>query len=144
MWSYLKGTVKEESVLLAAFPVVKKEQINQEIEQYWDAIWTIRELVNKKIEEQRVAKTIGHSLDTKVTIEAPEKEYGLLEKLGDDLKDVFIVSQMALKKGNEMNITVEKAEGEKCERCWQYATDIKKEGKFPNVCSRCENTLSSL
>jgi isoleucyl-tRNA synthetase len=84
------------------------------------------------------------TLDTKVTIEAPEREYALLEKLGDDLKDVFIVSQIELKKGNEMNITVEKAEGEKCERCWQYATDIKKEGKFPNVCLRCENTLSSL
>jgi isoleucyl-tRNA synthetase len=144
MWSYLKGTVREESVLLTTFPVVKREQINQEIEQYWDAVWTIRELVNKKIEEQRTAKTIGHSLDTKVTIEAPEREYALLERLGDDLKDVFIVSQIALKKGGEMNITVEKAEGEKCERCWQYATDIKKEGQFPNVCSRCENTLSSL
>ncbi len=144
MWSYLKGYVNEESVLLAAFPVAKKEQINPEIEQYWDAIWTIRELANKKIEEQRMAKTIGHSLDTKITIEAPEKEYALLERLGKDLKDVFIVSQIALRKANELNIIVEKAEGEKCERCWQYATDIKKEGTFPNVCKRCENTLSSL
>jgi len=144
MWSYLKGFVKEESVLLTTFPVAKKEQINPEIEQYWDAVWTIRELVNKKIEEQRMAKTIGHSLDTKITIEAPEKEYNLLERLGDDLKDVFIVSQIELKKGSEINITVEKAEGEKCERCWQYTTDIRKEGKFPNVCKRCENTLSSL
>ena len=144
MWSYLKGFVKEESVLLTTFPVAKKEQTNPEVEQYWDAIWTIRELVNKKIEEQRMAKTIGHSLDTKITIEAPEKEYNLLERLGDDLKDIFIVSQIALKKGSEINITVEKAEGEKCERCWQYTTDISKEGKFPNVCKRCENTLSSL
>ena len=144
MWSYLKGFVKEESVLLTTFPVAKKEQTNPEVEQYWDAIWTIRELVNKKIEEQRMAKTIGHSLDTKIIIEAPEKEYNLLERLGDDLKDIFIVSQIALKKGSEINITVEKAEGEKCERCWQYTTDISKEGKFPNVCKRCENTLSSL
>jgi isoleucyl-tRNA synthetase len=144
MWSYLKGTVQEESIFFATFPDVKKEQINQEIEQYWDEVWTVRELANKKIEEQRTAKVIGHSLDTKIIIEAPDREYSLLDKLGDDLKDIFIVSQIALKKGNELNIIVEKAEGEKCERCWQYSTDIRKEGKFPNVCPRCENTLSSL
>ena len=144
MWSYLKGIVKEESVLLTTFPAVKKEQINQEIEQYWNEIWTIRELANKKIEEQRTAKIIGHSLDTKITIAAPDKEYAFLDKLGDDLKDILIVSQIALKRDNELNIIVEKAEGEKCERCWQYATGMKKEGRFPNVCARCENTLSSL
>ena len=67
-----------------------------------------------------------------------------MNRLGEDIKDIFIVSQIALRKANELNIIVEKAEGEKCERCWQYATDIKKEGTFPNVCKRCENTLSSL
>ncbi|HEX2965358.1 MAG TPA: isoleucine--tRNA ligase [Syntrophorhabdaceae bacterium] len=144
MWSYLKNMVDEESVFLTTFPVSKKEYIDPEVEQYWAGIWTIRELVNKKIEEQRVAKTIGHSLDTKIVIEAPDEDYARLEKLGEDLKDIFIVSQAVLKKGNELSISVTRAEGEKCERCWQYATDIRKEGRFPNVCSRCENALSLL
>ncbi|HVN95354.1 MAG TPA: isoleucine--tRNA ligase [Syntrophorhabdaceae bacterium] len=144
MWSHLKGQVEEESVLLASFPAAKKEQIDARLEEYWDAIWAIREFANKKIEEQRAAKTIGHSLDTKITIEAPEKEYSLLEQLGEDLKDVFIVSQIAIARGGELNVVVEKAQGEKCERCWQYATDVSKEGTFPNVCRRCANTLSSL
>lgn len=144
MWSYLKEYVTEESVFFTTFPALKKELINPEIEQYWDAIWTIREMVNKKIEDQRVAKTIGHSLDTKIIIEAPEREYALLEQLGEDMKDVFIVSQIELRKGNAIDIIVTKAEGGKCERCWQYATDIEIEGKFPNVCKRCANTLSLL
>jgi len=54
------------------------------------------------------------------------------------------VSQVEIQKGAAIEITVEKAEGEKCERCWQYATDMEKEGKFPNVCKRCADTLSSL
>ena len=144
MWSYLGGLVEEESVLLTGFPTAKKEFINEEIEQDWENIWKIREQANKKIEEKRAAKEIGHSLDTKVVITAGGEELKLLKKIEDELKAVFIVSQMELKEGAELDISVVKAEGEKCERCWQYATGMKKEGPFPNVCSRCEDILSSL
>ena len=144
MWSYLGAQVEEESVLLTRFPQAKEEFINEEIEQDWENIWKIREQTNKKIEEKRAAKEIGHSLDTKVVITAGGDEYRVLKKIEDELKAVFIVSQMELKEGAELDIAVVKAEGEKCERCWQYATGMKKEGPFPNVCSRCEDILSSL
>ena len=144
MWSYLKGFVKEDSVLLTSFPVVKKDLINTEIEEEWEKIWKIREIVNKKIEEKRAGKAIGHSLDTKVIISLPEGDHLLLKKLGDELKDIFIVSQVELVKGSEIEATVSKAEGEKCERCWQYSTDLIKTGQFTNVCKRCADTLYSL
>jgi isoleucyl-tRNA synthetase len=144
MWSYLKGSVNEESVMLSSFPPSRKELINDEMEEEWERIWRIREMANKKIEEKRVAKIIGHSLDTKVIVTVPESDYGLLEKLGGELKDVFIVSQVELRMGSEPSVEVLKADGEKCERCWQYATDISKTGPFPNVCKRCADTLSSL
>jgi len=143
MWSYLKDYVKEESVLLTTFPSPRKEWINAGLEEEWESIWSVREIANKKIEEKRAAKVIGHSLDTKIIVRVPEKEYDLLTRLGDELKDVFIVSQIELQVGNEPDVTVTKAEGAKCERCWQYATDIRTTGRFPNVCRRCEDTLSS-
>jgi isoleucyl-tRNA synthetase len=71
MWSYLKGYVAEESVFLAQFPASDKTLINAAIEEKWERIWKIRELANKKIEEKRTAKEIGHSLDTKVIIDPP-------------------------------------------------------------------------
>jgi isoleucyl-tRNA synthetase len=144
MWACLGENVEEESVLLASFPEAKPELINEEIEAEWEKIWKIREQANKKIEEKRAAKEIGHSLDTKVVISAPAEEYRLLANLGDDLKSVFIVSQIEIKEGSELEITVVRAEGEKCERCWQYAVDMKKTGPFPNVCKRCDDILSSL
>ncbi|HBA53823.1 MAG TPA: isoleucine--tRNA ligase, partial [Syntrophorhabdus aromaticivorans] len=91
MWSYLKAYVQEDSVFLTSFPTANKELINTELEEEWDRIWRIREAANKKIEEQRAAKTIGHSLDTKIVIRAPENDFHLLQGLGDELKDVFIV-----------------------------------------------------
>lgn len=144
MWSYLGPYVKDESVLLSSFPSVRKDWINPEIEEEWDRVWKIRELANKKIEEKRVEKVIGHSLDTKIIVKVPESEFALLSGLGDELKDVFIVSQIELVKGDEIDITVSRADGAKCERCWQYATVLTESGAFPNVCKRCADTLSSL
>jgi isoleucyl-tRNA synthetase len=148
MWSYLGYQVEGESVLLTAFPVANPELIDEALEQEWESIWRIREQVNKKIEEKRALKEIGHSLDTKVVITAGGDELKVLRKVEDDLKNIFIVSQAELKadlkEGGELDIVILKAEGRKCERCWQYAVDIRTEGPFPNVCGRCEDILSSL
>ncbi len=144
MWSYLKGYVPEESVFLAPFPTADKNLIDSSIEELWDRVWKVRELANKKIEEKRTAKEIGHSLDTKIIIDAPAEDLKALRELGDELKDVFIVSQIEIREAQELDVTVVRAEGEKCERCWQYDTNILKDGKFPNVCKRCADTLSLL
>jgi len=86
----------------------------------------------------------GHSLDTKIIIDAPEEDYAALMELDDELKDVFIVSQIEVRKAAGLDVTVVRAEGDKCERCWQYDTNILRDGKFPNVCKRCADTLSLL
>jgi isoleucyl-tRNA synthetase len=144
MWSYLKNYVAEESIFLTQFPAADRTLINGAIEEKWERIWRIRELANKKIEEKRTAKEIGHSLDTKIIIDAPDEDHAALVELGDELKDVFIVSQIEVRKASSLDVTVVRAEGDKCERCWQYDTNILRDGQFPNVCKRCADTLSLL
>jgi isoleucyl-tRNA synthetase len=143
IWSYLKPFVKEESVLLSALPEVNRAYVNEKLEREWDRIWEIRETVNKKIEEKRIEKTIGHPLDAKVRLEVPAGDYELLSKLGDELKDLLIVSQVELASGDGVGIIVSSADGEKCQRCWQYSTDIQTVGEFPNLCKRCRDTVIS-
>jgi isoleucyl-tRNA synthetase len=142
MWGYMSAYVDEKSVLLTRFPEVKTEYINQDLEDEWDRVWRIREAVNKKIEEKRVEKVIGHPLDAKVVLTVPDDEYLLLSGL-EELKDVLIVSQVELRKGPELQVEILRAEGPKCERCWQYSTDIETGGDYPNICKRCRDTLSS-
>jgi isoleucyl-tRNA synthetase len=145
MWSYVRGLVREDSVLLSAFPEANQRLIDTALEEEWERIWKIRESVNKRIEEKRAEKVIGHPLDAKVIISAGADDYDVLGKLGDTLKEVLIVSQAEVTKGDgETAIEVVRAEGLKCERCWQYATDVETTGEFPNVCKRCRDTLSSL
>ncbi|HUJ90925.1 MAG TPA: isoleucine--tRNA ligase, partial [Syntrophorhabdales bacterium] len=143
MWSYLKPFVREESVLLGALPEVNRAYVDGNLEREWDRIWEIREAVNKKIEEKRIEKTIGHPLDAKVRLEVPAGDYELLSKLGDELKDLLIVSQVELASGDGVGIIVSGADGEKCQRCWQYSTDIQTVGEFPNLCKRCRDTVIS-
>ncbi|HAR96949.1 MAG TPA: isoleucine--tRNA ligase, partial [Deltaproteobacteria bacterium] len=142
MWGYMGPYVDEKSVLLTRFPKVKDEYIDQALEDQWDRVWRIREAVNKKIEEKRVEKVIGHPLDAKVVLTVPEDDFSLLSGL-DELKDVLIVSQVELRKGSELEVEILRAEGPKCERCWQYSTDIETGGDYPNICKRCRDTLSS-
>jgi isoleucyl-tRNA synthetase len=142
MWGYMGPYVDEKSVLLTRFPKVKDEYIDQALEDQWDRVWRIREAVNKKIEEKRVEKVIGHPLDAKVVLTVPEDDFSLLSVL-DELKDVLIVSQVELRKGSELEVEILRAEGPKCERCWQYSTDIETGGDYPNICKRCRDTLSS-
>ena len=142
MWGYMGTYVDEKSVLLTRFPEVKSEYIDQALEDEWDRVWRIREAVNKKIEEKRVEKVIGHPLDAKVVLTVPEEDYSLLAGL-EELKDVLIVSQVELCKGSELEVEILRAEGPKCERCWQYSTDIETGGDYPNICKRCRDTLSS-
>ncbi len=88
-------------------------------------------------------KVIGHPLDAKVVIAVPADEAVILRKLGDELKEVLIVSQVEVVPAPELDVTVGRAEGRKCERCWQYKTDVEATGPHPNICRRCADTLTS-
>ncbi len=144
IWSFIRPLVPEESVHFATLPEVNPAFVSPEIEAEWETIWRIREAVNKKIEEKRVLKVIGHALDAKVVITALPEDAVILRKLGDELKDVLIVSQVEVVAGDEPEAEVLKAEGLKCERCWQYKTDVETDGAYPNICKRCRDTLISL
>jgi isoleucyl-tRNA synthetase len=144
MWSYLKAKAEKESILLTRFPEARRDLIDKALEGEWERIWKIREMVNKRIEEKRAEKVIGHSLDAKVVIKAPQDLIPLLLKIGDELKDVFIVSELEIEQGDgDIDIAVVHADGIKCERCWRYAKDIEDTGRFPGVCKRCRDILSS-
>jgi isoleucyl-tRNA synthetase len=143
MWSFLRPFVAEESVHLAALPEADPALIDPGLEAEWETVWRVREAVNKKIEEKRVEKVIGHPLDAKVVIGAPAEDCDILGRLGDELKEVLIVSQVEVVPAPELEVTVRRAEGLKCERCWQYKTDVEATGPHPNICRRCRDTLTS-
>jgi isoleucyl-tRNA synthetase len=113
----------------------------------WQSILRSREDVLKALEEARNQKMIGTGLEAKVTVDAPASIYPVLEKFADQLRYIYIVSAVELKKSAETNgtgsvkVKVEKAPGQKCERCWNYSTHVGEDSNYPTVCERCAKVL---
>jgi isoleucyl-tRNA synthetase len=125
-----------ESVHLAEFPKLSSEE-NANLISKWERIFSIRDEVLKTLEDSRNQKIIGSSLEAKVTIAAEEETFEFLSSYSENLRYIFIVSQTELSKGDSLKVSVAKADGEKCERCWNYSTRIGESAEFPSVCERC-------
>jgi isoleucyl-tRNA synthetase len=141
VWKYIphqKGEV--ESVHLTSFPEVKAEYLDESLNERWEKIWEIRAIVTKALEEARKEKVIGLSLDAQVHLYLPEKVFSFLECYENDLKSIFIVSSVTLhqaKEEEELRAEVVRADGKKCERCWNYDVSVGSHTEHPVICRRC-------
>lgn len=143
IWSAMKHTEKEnvESPMLADYPVSNDEWDNKEIAEKWEKIIKVKNIVAKDLELARAEKTIGNSLDAKVTIYAEGEEYKFLKENEELIKLVLIVSGLEIQENNrkqeeKLGVKVEHATGEKCERCWMYNDHIE-----DGLCPRCKDVL---
>jgi isoleucyl-tRNA synthetase len=145
VWQYLPGgEQKPESIHLTPFPEVIKDYLDEELNERWERIWEIRALVTKALEEARKEKKIGLSLDAQVRLSLPEKEYRFLKAYEKELKSIFIVSSVTLQQGEEgVNVEVLRADGTKCERCWNFDTSVGKDPEHPSACGRCVEVLKT-
>jgi isoleucyl-tRNA synthetase len=109
----------------------------------WGETRNVRDLVNKKLEEQRAAGVIGSALAAEVDVYAHGASYEALKRLGDDLKFVFITSRASLhlREGSPLEIKVSPSAHAKCERCWHYRDDVGSDAAHATLCGRCVSNL---
>ena len=148
IWKYMPHSKDEqvESVMLTYFPEEKIEYKNKELEEKWEKILKLKELVAKDLETARANKVIGHSLNAKITLYADDEEYNFIKENLEILKTVFIVSDLQIDKNLRKNeekigVKVDVAEGEKCERCWMYSTTVGEDKENPTICHRCSEVI---
>jgi isoleucyl-tRNA synthetase len=138
IWESLPGS-REASVHIAEFPKEEPTDSDAELLATWARLFEVRSIVQKALEEKRNAKVIGASLEAKVTLWAAGETYELLARYEDQLPSIFIVSQVALHRGDEggVRVEVEHADGLKCERCWNWSTSVGADARFPTIDARC-------
>ena len=107
----------------------------------WARIREIRDQVNKDIEALRADGKVGASLQAAVTLQAGPEDHALLASLGNDVKFVFITSQLNLVAGDSLVAKVAVSEDTKCDRCWHYAPDVGVNPAHPTLCGRCDSNL---
>jgi isoleucyl-tRNA synthetase len=160
-WGYLpKVEDREVSVHLSRFytpmdiigkqPTSETERLEDTAFRFnWGTLRQIRDTVLKALEEARNAKLIGTGIEAQVFITAPEGKYALLKQYSDKLRYLFIVSQVTLIEGSgngtgSVHVEVKKADGLKCDRCWNYSTHVGEDKIYPTVCERCSPVLKEL
>src|SRR5687767_2031009 len=130
------------SVHIAEFPVV--EEVDGDLLGRWERIFAIRDEVLKTLEEARGAKLIGSSLDARVVVTTDAATTRFLLDYFEQLRYIFIVSQVEIREGDAFGVEVAKALGTKCERCWNYSTRVGEFEAYPTVCERCVNALTEI
>ena len=131
------------SVHLAEFTKVA-EADNSGLMENWERIFSIRDEVMKALEEARNEKRIGSPLEAKVVLTTDAATTRFLLDYYDQLRYVFIVSQVEVHEGEKQTVEIQAADGEKCERCWNYSTRVGEFSNWPTVCERCADALSEI
>ncbi len=143
-----------ESVLFNGIPEYsEKLALSQEDQEFWKKAIALRTDVNKALENARAEKTVGKSLDAKVTLyfdqEGCKSFEGRLENY--DLKTLFIVSRVDVVKGQGqgykgaefagVTVKVEASSEPKCVRCWTHDEHVGSDHEHPELCPRCAAAL---
>ncbi|HEV2666159.1 MAG TPA: hypothetical protein VG324_14670, partial [Blastocatellia bacterium] len=129
-------------VHLTEFPAYEESWRDDDLLKRYERLFEIRGAVTKALEEARNDKLIGRAEEAKIMINAPPETKVFLESFGEDLRFVFLVSKVELREGAELGVKVDKADGEKCDRYWQYTTDVGADARYPGACLRCVGNLT--
>jgi isoleucyl-tRNA synthetase len=157
LWRNLPGE-REMSVHLALFPAALDGWADEALVARWHELTAVRDQVNVALEEKRQQKAIKSNLSAKVRLAVDPERAALLHTYDAELPALFGVSQVevvdtvrelldeSLGRGVELGapvqVSIDKADGVKCERCWRYVPGVSEEPTFMGLCERCVDALA--
>jgi isoleucyl-tRNA synthetase len=159
VWKHLpKRTGDSVSVHMALFPSAQEltSALDEKRSADWDRLLAVREEVLKALEPARVAKTISSGLEARIILSAKPDLAALLKKNAASLPGFFIVSQVEVADAEKVEggveaggveglwIGVERAQGTKCQRCWNFSTHVGENMDDPRICERCVAALAEI
>jgi isoleucyl-tRNA synthetase len=160
VWTHLPAPqLREKSVHLAKYvsPADLRAGLSAEHLQRmenWPRLIALRERVLKALDDAREAKFIGGSLEARVVLGVDGDVQPLVEQYRDFLRYLFIVSQVEIYNPaaegitsyglTDLSVKIEKARGQKCDRCWNFSEQVGKDERYPTVCERCSAALKEI
>jgi isoleucyl-tRNA synthetase len=157
IWEYLpKVDGRLESVHMALFPAnedVLGEMVSPEkmalCSSTWATLMSVREEALKALEVARQNKEIGSALEAKLKLSASEPLYSVLAAHLPQLRALLIVSGVSLEQkstngSGAVAVQVSRADGQKCERCWNYSVHVGENKDYPTICERCTAALEEI
>jgi isoleucyl-tRNA synthetase len=134
-WDFVPGKTVESIHRTGWQPTEISLSVDEGDDWKWLSEW--RDRILPELEKLRQAKTIGKSLDAKIEIKVPAAQGHLAERNREALRELINVSALTATVGEEPAVIGSKADGQKCERCWHWETDIGSTPEHPTICARC-------
>jgi isoleucyl-tRNA synthetase len=157
IWKYLpKGQSEHESVHMTLFADEQSLRADLPVNKIaiWELLSRVRAEVLKALEAARNEKKINAGLEAKVLLNAELELKAKLKQYLPILPGLFIVSQVDFLTAGSgdfksdmipgLEVTVQKGDGKKCERCWNYSTHVGENPRYPTVCERCTDSLKEI
>jgi isoleucyl-tRNA synthetase len=160
IWQQLELIRKSEawtssSIHCHTFPDELSITEDKSLIERFERLLKLREEIYKALEIARKDKLIGTALEASVTIDGPDDDtFQFLKSFGEELRFLFITSGVSFGSTSEhafrseaipgLSVEIKKADGLKCERCWNYTGDVGSSGEWPGICSRCADHVSQI
>lgn len=159
IWQFLPYATPHQSVFESGWVRLDQQWLAPEFAEFWQQLRQIRMEVNRVLEQARAEKEIGSSLEAKVLLYIPD--LALRQRLQtfnppagtptngvDELRYLFLASQVELLsteplslkyrfQSEAMSVGVLAADGQKCDRCWNYSVQVGQDQEHPLLCDRC-------
>ncbi len=152
IWQFMPHdtTRNGEHVMLNDYPSLTGIKVDDGFTAKWEKLHALRDDVKKAIENARNQKIIGASLDSEVELFATGDELNFIKENESVLPEILIVSSVKITEGDggefkgdtAVGVTVRKAGGEKCERCWSYSDTVGSNAEHATLCARCAKIIS--
>jgi isoleucyl-tRNA synthetase len=142
-WQFVPGQA-QDSVHLATWEPIGFTLPEAE-RALWATLFHLRDLALPVLEQARQAKHIGKSLEARLTFTGDSSILNRVSPDSEALRELLNVSQLELNPSADAPIVVSvlKASGQKCERCWHWETDVGAVPEHPTLCGRCVKAISS-
>ncbi|MEM7794582.1 MAG: isoleucine--tRNA ligase [Cyanobacteria bacterium P01_C01_bin.118] len=167
IWQFMPYETGTKSVFEASWLTIDSAWAKPELADTWNQVRELRDEVNKVLEQARSAKDIGSSLEAKALLYIADFQFS--EQLAtmnpsdavaegsihvDEARYLFLVSQVEIlesadglkdinfrSESDGYGIGITYADGKKCDRCWNYSTDVGELAEHRTLCKRCVDAL---
>lgn len=155
IYEVIPGTRGDSVLLEEYYPHLATLEANAAMgREFWSRVLTVKQAVNKCLEDARNAKIVRNSLAAEVTLYADDSLRETLTQLGEELRFVLLTSEVHLASLEDagsaqaeaselegLKVAVVASPHAKCERCWHHRADVGTHAADPNLCGRCLSNL---
>jgi isoleucyl-tRNA synthetase len=138
-WSYFRT---DDSVHLQLFPQTDSEWQDPLVLEEFERLLALRARIMQAVEAAQKAKTIGGTLEARVTVRVCEdEEIQVTKKYRAELEEIFVISDLDVNVSEAFSVQVSRTPNSRCERCWRHREDVGAHSAHPVLCRRCAEAV---